>query len=235
MVGTDLKAMTSCNTREMLAERAIPGLHAALLDFVEARFAKECLILDVGCGTGAWVERLRSNGFRYIWAVDQDRRYYAGAAPFAEVDLNTDFPHAIRGAFSQSSFDLITAVEVVEHLESLAQFLRHCHCLLPPGGCLVITTPNVGCAPGRLKFALKGELRHFDEHGDPTHITPVIPRLLKRLAERTDFAVEFVSAIPPGHDFRGTSVYKAALAHFLCGFAQGETEGDCTVFLLRRK
>jgi 2-polyprenyl-3-methyl-5-hydroxy-6-metoxy-1,4-benzoquinol methylase len=233
--GAPLSELSSRQTSEPLVERTVPKLHAALMDFVGARFARQSTILDLGCGTGAWVERLRRNGFLSTWAVDQDPDSYAGSCPFTVVDLDADFAASIQSAFAKNSFDLITCIEVIEHLESTANFLRCCRRMLGPNGSLLMTTPNVLCAPGRLKFAFKGELRHFDQHGNLTHITPIFPRLLKRLAEAEGLAVELVSPVPSRSSFRGTASYKALLARAISLLTQGESRGDCLLFLLRKK
>jgi SAM-dependent methyltransferase len=93
------------------------------------------------------------------------------------VDLNDA---KFADALGKGAFDLVTAVEVIEHLEAPIAFLRGLAQLLAPNGVAVVTTPNVDSLPARLKFLLKGKLRMLDKHGDPTHITPIFWDLLTR-------------------------------------------------------
>src|SRR5260370_23953068 len=65
-----------------------------------------------------------------------------------------------------ASFDLVFAVEVIEHVESPINFLRNIAQLLAPEGVAIITTPNVDSLPARAKFLLAGKLRTMDEHSD---------------------------------------------------------------------
>src|SRR5260370_3419301 len=79
-----------------------------------------------------------------------------------------------------ASFDLVFAVEVIEHVESPINFLRNIAQLLAPEGVAIITTPNVDSLPARAKFLLAGKLRIMDEHSDPSHISPIFYDLLCR-------------------------------------------------------
>jgi 2-polyprenyl-3-methyl-5-hydroxy-6-metoxy-1,4-benzoquinol methylase len=122
-------------------------------------------------------ERLNSLGFDVL-AVDRDATIYQGRQPFLTQDLNA--PHFAQ-AIGPASFDLIVAVEVIEHVESPINFLRNIAQLLTPNtGCAVITTPNVDSLPARLRFLFGGKIRTMDEYSDPTHISPIFSDLLRR-------------------------------------------------------
>src|ERR1700722_12446376 len=75
--------------------------------------------------------------------------------------------------------DLVVALEVIEHVESPINFLRMSR-NSSPGGCAVITTPNVDSLPARLRFLFGGKIRMMDEFSDPTHISPIFSDLLRR-------------------------------------------------------
>jgi hypothetical protein len=66
-------------------------------------------------------------------------------------------------------------------------------------------------------------------------LTPVFPRLLKRLAERYALVVDVVSPIPPTRRFNGTAGWRSALARAVTLFARGESKGDCLRYALRRR
>jgi SAM-dependent methyltransferase len=69
-------------------------------------------------------------------------------------------------------YDLVTSVEVIEHLENPTAFLRSIHRLLRLNGIAILTTPNVENVPARLKFFLTGDVRAMDQNA-PEHITPI--------------------------------------------------------------
>jgi len=132
--------------------------------------------LDLGAGPGAMGERLHSLGFKVV-SVDRDRAVYQGTQEFIEQDFNDP---QFASSIGPASFDLIVAVEVIEHVESPINFLRNIAQLLAPAGRAVITTPNVDSLPARLRFLFGGKIRMMDGFSDPTHISPIFMDLLRR-------------------------------------------------------
>jgi len=160
-----------------LKERTIGGVHDFILHEVLARFSPDSgPAIDLGAGSGALAARLRDNGWD-VRAADIDRQEYKADIPFIQVNLDEENFSALLG---ERKFGLITAVEVIEHVESPIGFLRNVARMLKPGGLVVLTTPNVDNAPARLKFFLTGKLRMMDERSDPTHISPIFWDLLQR-------------------------------------------------------
>jgi 2-polyprenyl-3-methyl-5-hydroxy-6-metoxy-1,4-benzoquinol methylase len=161
----------------MLHTNTNSGLHDFACDRVLARYARPgARAVDLGTGPGAMAARLRSLRFEVV-AVDRDANGFEADVQHISLDFDqADFASKI-GA---ESFDLITAIEVIEHVESPIGFLRNVGRLLAPGGVAVLTTPNVDSLAARTKFLLKGKIRTMDEHSEPTHISPVFFDLLQR-------------------------------------------------------
>jgi 2-polyprenyl-3-methyl-5-hydroxy-6-metoxy-1,4-benzoquinol methylase len=169
---------------EALAQRTVGGLHEALLPHLSG-LPKEAQILDLGCGTGAWLARLASAGFVSLTGVDQAPPPASAFAwpPPRLMQADLDHPDAL--AALHGTWDVVTAIEVVEHVANQGQFWDLVAALLKPGALALVTTPNLQSLPARLRWLLSGKLRQFDDHGDPTHVTPVfLPLLPKLLAPR---------------------------------------------------
>ena len=94
-------------------------------------------ILDLGAGTGINLKNLSSLGF----AVGVD--YSLSAIEFCQRRglKNLVLAKAEELPFKKASFDLITCLDLLEHLEDDEGFLRECQRILKPGGFLLISTP----------------------------------------------------------------------------------------------
>lgn len=95
-------------------------------------------LLDVGCGAGGMLDHLRE--FGDVTGVDPAPaavRYAAGKG--ADVRFGT-LPHDLPFTTSEH-FDVITLLDVLEHIDDDHASLRALHRLLEPGGLLLLTVP----------------------------------------------------------------------------------------------
>ena len=197
----------------ILKERTIGGLHDFVLREVLPRHSSSTgRAADLGAGSGALAVRLAKLGWGVL-AVDMDAPGFRADLPFLKVDLNDpQFPSVL----GQEAFDLVVAIEVIEHLENATAFLRSVSSCLRPKGVAIITTPNVENLPGRIKFLVSGKLRMFTEQGDHTHLTPIILHLLlERLLPRSGLRIVARYPFPP----RGFKASRRAVALMSGGLA----------------
>jgi len=161
----------------MLHTTTNSGLHEFLGERVLGQHIRpDMRAVDLGTGPGSMAERLSSMGCNVV-AVDRNSQGYEAKAPHVSVDFDQpDFASRLDPA----SFGLVTAVEVIEHVECPIGFLRNVSRLLAPGGVAVLTTPNVDSLPARAKFLFRGKIRTMDERSEPTHISPIFFDLLQR-------------------------------------------------------
>jgi SAM-dependent methyltransferase len=207
--------------------RAIPGTHERVIETVLRHVSRGGRALDLGAGSGALAERLQQAGFHVV-AADLTN-YFELDSEFVQLDLND--PGFDRGL--SSGFDLITSVEVIEHLESPFAFLRSIERLLKPEGIAVLTTPNVENIPARLKFLLRGQVRAMDENA-PEHITPIhLDLFIRQVVPRTGLRLIEQFVYPQG-DFPLTGRrYFVPLFRMLAPFLRGPAlTGDCHFFVL---
>ena len=97
--------------------------------------------LDVGCGAGLLAEPLARLGAQ-VTAIDPAEELILAAREHAAAQgLAIDY-RASAVENLDGSFDLITAMEVIEHTANPEHFLRSLSRRLAPGGLLMLSTPN---------------------------------------------------------------------------------------------
>ncbi len=186
-------------------------------------------VLDLAAGTGAWLAQLRDVGFTDLNAVELYMAKYFrldGVTPRL-IDLNSDFTNQF-----DSRYDLVTAIEVMEHLDSPRHFLAQAHRLLTDNGHLLVTMPNIGHWKGRLRFLLQGEHRFFleNDYYHQRHISPISHVHMKLLLQETGFKlIESTSAGSFVRQWKRLVSMPLAITFRLLFGAQ--TDGDVSIYL----
>jgi SAM-dependent methyltransferase len=103
-------------------------------------------LLEVGAGAGGFVKVAIDRGWKAHATEISRTASDALRATGAEVFLG----EVSAAQFSDATFDLVVALEVIEHLEQPASQLREWRRVLRPGGLLLVTTPNFRGLTGRL-------------------------------------------------------------------------------------
>jgi SAM-dependent methyltransferase len=127
---------------------AMPGTHEAVQDAV--RRLPRGALLDAGAGEGAFSLWAREQGF-HVTAMDSAPEFFQASDVVCQGG-NLDEPWP----FDSRSFDVVVAIEVIEHVENHYHFLRECCRVVRPGGRIVISTPNCHSLESRWNYMLTG-------------------------------------------------------------------------------
>jgi 2-polyprenyl-6-hydroxyphenyl methylase/3-demethylubiquinone-9 3-methyltransferase len=100
-------------------------------------------ILDIGCGAGLLCEPFTRLGAQVI-GVDPSATNIAAARLHADKGhLSIDYRcTTVEEMDVRERFDIVLAMEVVEHVADVGLFLNRCAAMLKPGGLMVISTLN---------------------------------------------------------------------------------------------
>jgi 2-polyprenyl-6-hydroxyphenyl methylase/3-demethylubiquinone-9 3-methyltransferase len=99
-------------------------------------------LLDVGCGGGLFAEPLARQGFSVLGVDAAQESISAALAHAADNDPRPSYRCATAEVLEGEGalFDVVTAMEIVEHVADRGQFLRSCAALVKPGGLLIVAT-----------------------------------------------------------------------------------------------
>ena len=113
-------------------------------------------VLDTGCGMGSatyyfskFTARITGIDVSKISIEFASMRYHSGNLNFRAMDvLHLDYP--------DSSFDVVTSFELIEHLnaENQIRYLLEVRRVLKEGGVLLFSTPNKNLTPGNNSYHL---------------------------------------------------------------------------------
>lgn len=169
--------------------RTLHQINPARLQFVERFVVLSGLrVLDVGCGGGILSEALAERGASVLGidlaesALQAAEAHRAGQA--VEYRLESSRETAARGEV----FDVVTCMEMLEHVADPAAFLRDIHALLKPGGWAFFSTIN-RTFKARLGAVYAAEyLLRLVPQGTHQYDWFIKPAELSRMAERAGLA-----------------------------------------------
>lgn len=132
-------------------------------------------LLDVGCGNGEFLARMRDLGWR-VEGLDFDPAAASVASERYGINVHVGTLEEVAG--SGKVYDAVTASHVIEHVPNPGGFLADAIRLVAPGGRVVIKTPNADSF-GHERFG-----RNWRGLEPPRHLQLFTPRGLQRLIEQ---------------------------------------------------
>jgi SAM-dependent methyltransferase len=121
------------STEQESGEYALNAYFRFIMDEILPRSAN---VLDFGAGAGRLVELYRSAGYLadgLEFSADARRH----CSEHRDIELLADI-----GQLEKDKYDLITMIEVIEHLPAIHEDLQKVRGCIRPGGMLLVTTPN---------------------------------------------------------------------------------------------
>ena len=129
--------------------------------------------LDVGCAAGALLRAAVEHG----WHAEATELSTVAAERLRSEGFVVHVGFLTNLGLPIESFDVVTMIELIEHLADPMEDLRSIYSLLRPGGALFLTTPNARSLRCRL-FGFRETL------GPPGHLWGFTPKALRKLLRR---------------------------------------------------
>jgi 2-polyprenyl-3-methyl-5-hydroxy-6-metoxy-1,4-benzoquinol methylase len=158
-------------------------------------------ICDLGCGNGYLAGRLGTLGYS-ILGVDASESGITIANTRACNNLAflcSKLDSVLLEKLNGREFDLITSLDVIEHLYFPADLLRIAHGLLKTRGYLILTTPYHGYIKNLVLSILNKWDAHHGVQWDGGHIKFFSVKTLGQLAEQNGFSIQkflFLGRVP---------------------------------------
>ncbi len=139
-------------------------------------------VLDLGCGTGGLLARLRERGHKHLLGIEWDQQAIVACVrdglDVIQADLNKGLP-----AMADGQFDFVVLSQTLQTVLDVAQALRE---MLRVGRRGIVSFPNVAYRKLRAELANQGRApRVYVEHGYQWHNTPYVRSL--SIADFEDF------------------------------------------------
>jgi 2-polyprenyl-6-hydroxyphenyl methylase/3-demethylubiquinone-9 3-methyltransferase len=137
--------------------------------------------IDVGCGAGLLAEPLARLGAAVTGVDAAAENIAVASAHAAGAGLDIDYRCGDLAGLGLGQFDLVTSMEVIEHVADKAAFVAALAETLAPGGLMVLSTPNRTAkskllmveAAERIGLVPRGT-HHWDDFATPDELAELL-------------------------------------------------------------
>lgn len=142
-------------------------------------------ILDVGCGNGAFLYKMREAGME-AHGVELSRD---GCAAARKLGLDVRCGTLEQQRYPANHFDVITLNHVFEHVPDPLDTLKELKRILKPGGRIIIAVPNA-CSLAAWLFG-----RYWASLETPRHLSIPTPRAMRIAAQKAGLSIRNIRYI----------------------------------------
>lgn len=124
-------------------------------------------VLVIPSGRGAFVLRLKDQGFKKIAAVDIQNILDIEHDNFVQADMTNTLP------FPNNSYDILICIDGIEHISKQVDFMSEANRILTHNGEIIISTPNILSLRSRWKWFWTGHHQKCNSPLDENNPNPL--------------------------------------------------------------
>ena len=128
---------------------------------------KNAAIVDIPSGSGAFVLRLKDNGYDNVLAIDIENMMYFDHENFKVGDMTQMLP------IGDNSTDVLVCIDGIEHINNQVDFVKEVHRILKKDGEFIISTPNISSLRSRWKWFSTGHHHKCEAPLDENNPNPL--------------------------------------------------------------
>jgi 2-polyprenyl-3-methyl-5-hydroxy-6-metoxy-1,4-benzoquinol methylase len=147
------------------------------------KYRKTGKILDIGSGYGFFLEIARQKGWD-VYGTELTDEAVTHCENKGIKMFKGELPNI---PLEENAFDVIVAIEALEHVNNPTEYIKHACKTLRKGGLFYITTPNFNAA---LRYHLKEK---YNIIGYPNHLCYFTKRTLKKLFTNYGFKTQKIA------------------------------------------
>lgn len=157
--------------------------------------SEERWLLDVGCGTGLFVNAAKGAGW-HACGCDVDKPLVELGRNRFDVELSHADLHKCH--YADEKFDVVNLKYVLEHLPNPFEVLQETYRVLKPGGIVQIIVPNEGGLYNQINIILRRKtVERWGTLTPPHHLHAYTPKTLSLLLSRAGFDVRSTQTASP--------------------------------------
>lgn len=124
-------------------------------------------IVDIPGGSGAFVLRLKDNGFNNVVAIDIENILEIDHDNFLVGDMTKALP------LEDNSMDVLTCIDGIEHISQQSHFVKEVNRILKIGGEFIVSTPNISSLRSRWRWFMTGHHNKCNSPLDENNPNPL--------------------------------------------------------------
>jgi SAM-dependent methyltransferase len=158
-------------------------------------------VLEIGCGAGATMKWLRTQlTVQYAVGIEVVPEMARRAASVFDVVLSDNVETM---ELPSGTFDVIIALDVLEHLVDPWSAVKRLHRILNPGGVIIASIPNIGHYSVSIPLVLRGTWNYAGEGLlDQTHLRFFTRKTAVELLTCSGLAQDKTTTVRQGPKFR---------------------------------
>jgi 2-polyprenyl-3-methyl-5-hydroxy-6-metoxy-1,4-benzoquinol methylase len=192
-------------------------------------------ILDIGCGTGAFLNEMKQNNWQITGLEPDD---IARQKANELYNIKPQPSHELYN-LNENSFDAITMWHVLEHVHELKAYINKIEKLLKPNGKLFIAVPNYTSYDAQ-KYAA-----HWAAYDVPRHLYHFSPTSIEFLLNNTGLQLAtikpmwfdsfYVSML--SEQYKGGNIVSAFITGLISNLKALANKGKCSsvIYIIQKK
>ena len=174
------------------------------------RGKKNIKIIDLGCGSGEWLEILQDNGYSPVGIDSNDLIVAKTRNEYNDLNIENKDALTYLNNCGDESIDVVCSFQMIEHLGlfELYSFFDECKRVLKEDGLIILATPNAeNILTATYMFRI-----------DPTHKNPIPMEVLQFYMQEWGFEIFDVFKLKPYNYFEHDYSKADAISHMAFRF-----------------